>query len=181
MIFFITNTNLCSNNQLLLKIREASLAGVDYILLRENTLSDIAYHNLALSCLQMMAGTKTELVVCHRPIVAKALNLKIHNRFVEKTEESFSVSTHCVEELKSLSQDTYGFYSNVFETCCKPGKKPIPRAGLTEHVNSVALGGVNRKNLELLNGYTQHIAVMSEWLKSEDLNGLIKFYRKNEY
>jgi thiamine monophosphate synthase len=181
MIFLITNTSLCSENLLLLKIREAALNGVDYILLRENTLDSEVYYQLALSVSQMLSGTKTELIVCHRNDIAKKLNLKCHNRFKERVKETFTVSVHNQEELLMVDKNQYPMFSNVFETSCKPGKKPIDHGDLGHHDNTIALGGINQSTICQLNNAVKHVAVMSEWLFEDDLKALIRSYRLYGY
>lgn len=176
MICLITNRNICGESKLLLKIREASMAGVDYIYLRENDMSDEAYLALALSCLQMMTGSRTELVVCHRDHIANMLELKKHNRFHERTDQSFTVATHHEDEAKQIKG--YYFYSPIFETLCKPG---VETKGLSFiESNMIALGGIKLERLEALKG-VQHVAIMSEWLESNHVFDLVKAYRNNGY
>jgi len=176
MIIFISNLGLCHESKFLLKVREASLAGVNYIYLRENDLSDRQYKDLALSCMQMMIGTKTELVVCHRDHIADQLNLKKHNRFHEKTESSFTVSTHTLDEVKEVKG--YYLYSPIFETLCKPGVKA---KGLNHYESKmIALGGINQSRLNELTNIN-HVALMSEWLIVEDVFNLVKTYKKYGY
>jgi len=177
MLFFITNRKACGELKLLLKTREAALAGVDYILLRENDLKDDDYKNLAVSMLQMLTQTKTELVICHRDAIADELGLKKHNRFHERTQVSFTVSTHNEMEVNALDEQLF-FYSPVFETICKEGVK----AKGIDHIknsNVIALGGISIENSEKLP--VNHVAVMSEWLSSNALYDLVKAYKKNGY
>lgn len=176
MIFLITNSRLCKPQLMLLKIREAAMAGVDYILLRENHLDDEAYKDLALSSLQMLTGSKTELVICHRDGLADDLGLKKHNRFLERSSSSFTVATHSQEEVRQIP-GLY-FYSPIFETTCKPG---VPPKGVDFcSKNLIALGGVCLETLPLLTGF-DHIGVMSEWLQTPDVYHLIKSYRRYGY
>lgn len=177
MIFLFTDMSKCGHGQLLLRIREAALAGVDYILIRENHLDDDSYYDLTLSALQMLTGTKTEIVVCHRDSIANRLGLKKHNRYDERTEESFTVSTHSISEANALQNKLF-FYSPVFPSTCKPGVKP---KGLSfTHPNMIALGGINRKTVGALEAI-HHIGIMSEWVESKELYDLIKYYRKLGY
>ncbi|MBI9013581.1 MAG: thiamine phosphate synthase [Clostridiales bacterium] len=177
MLFFITNRNACGELKLLLKTREAALAGVDYILLRENDLGDDEYRKLAVSMLQMLTQTKTELVICHRDVIADELGLKKHNRFHERTSASFTVSTHSEMEVYSLN-DQLIFYGPVFETTCKEGVK----AKGIDHIKSsnvIALGGITIEKSEKLK--VNHVAVMSEWLSSNTVYDLVKAYKKYGY
>lgn len=174
MIFLVTNLNMCPRNEMLLRIREAALSGANFVLLRENQLSEEAYKEFALTILQVLSNTSTELIVCHRPQIAKLLNLKLHNRYSELSENSFSVSTHQLSEVKKVPGEIYCFYGHVFETDCKRGLEPRYMTPLKHHHNSVALGGVNLNNIHALKGMTQHIAMMSSWLKTEELSNMIK-------
>jgi len=177
MLFFITNRKACGELKLLLKTREAALAGVDYILLRENDLEDDDYGKLAVSMLQMLAQTKTELIICHRDVIADKLGLKKHNRFHERTPTSFTVSTHSEMEVHALNDQLF-FYSPVFETTCKEGVK----AKGIDHIKSsnvIALGGITIEKSEKLP--VDHVAVMSEWLSSNTLYDLVKAYKKYGY
>ena len=176
MICLFTNLKLCGESKLLLKIREASLAGVDYIYLRENDLADKEYSSLALSAVQMMIGTRTELVVCHKDHIADKYNLKKHNRYLERTQKSFTVSVHTEEEAKDI--EGCFFYSPIFETNCKPGVRSV---GLNfSHKNLIALGGINKTKIKKLK-HINHIGIMSEWLETEDVFQLIKFYKSYGY
>ena len=177
MIFFFTDMNKCGHSQLLLKIREAALAGVDYILIRENQLDDASYYDLTLSALQMLTGTQSELVLCHRDAIADMLGLKKHNRFNERTEESFTVSTHSGEEIDQLNNQLF-FFSPIFPSVCKPGVKP--KGLLFSHPNMIALGGVNKETVNELNSI-HHIGIMSEWIESHELYELVKYYKKLGY
>lgn len=181
MIFLITNKNLVTHNVLLMKIRAAALAGVDYILLRENQLNDQAYFDLALSVMQMLTGTRTELVICHRPRIAEELGLKQHARYQERTAQSFSVSTHSKEELVALDPNQYAFYGNVFETTCKPSLGARGLDALNCHPNAIALGGINLTTLHMLDDRVKHIGIMSEWLAVEDLRTYIGRLREKGY
>ncbi len=177
MIFLFTNRMICGENALLLKIREASLAGVDFILLRENDMCDISYKKLALSALQMMTGTKTELVICHRNHIADELKLRKHNSYHNFHMDSFTVSIHHKNELQNLGEKMF-FYSPIFETKCKPGAK-LKGTGFS-HPNMIALGGIKLNRLSLLEDIN-HIGVMSEWLEVKDTFELIQQYRKSGY
>lgn len=177
MLFFITDRKLCGDLKLLLKTREAALAGVDYILLRENDLDDDAYKNLAVSMLQMLVQTKTELVICHRDHIAQVLGLKKHNRYIEKTDSSFTVATHTEEEVENVSNQLF-FYSPVFETDCKKG---VVAKGIS-HIKSdhvIALGGITISRVKDLT--VSHLAVMSEWLTTENVYELVKQYKTYGY
>lgn len=173
MLFFFTDRLRCGELKLLLKTREAALAGVDYILLRENDLDDEAYENLALSMSQMMIQTSSELVICHRDHIADKLGLKKHNRFIEKTKDSFTVATHTLDEIERLDDQLF-FYSPVFETDCKKGMKG---KGI-DHIKSdhvIALGGISLEKSKDLP--VKHVAVMSEWLTCDDVYNLVKAYK----
>jgi thiamine monophosphate synthase len=180
MIFLITNSALCPRNELLGRIRTASMLGVDYILLRENTLSMAEYEELLLSAIQMMTCTRTEIVVCHRPELAEKYSLKLHSRFRE-FKNSFSVSTHSLEELETLSKSQIAFYGHVFETACKEGVMPRSKSPLLYSDKVIALGGVNSRTVRLLPNECRNIGIMSEWLICDDLPSLIQNYRKNGY
>ncbi|MCH4890365.1 hypothetical protein EZV73_22470 [Acidaminobacter sp. JC074] len=177
MIFLFTNRLACGDNALLLKIREASLAGADYILLRENDLSDKAYKDFALSALQMMTGTETDLVICHRDHIADELKLKKHNRFYDYKNDSFTVSIHGEEEYKKINGGLF-FYSPIFPSKCKPGVKE--KGLFFKKEGMIALGGVTLDKLKLLDGI-DHIGVMSEWLETDNTFELIRNYKISGY
>lgn len=177
MICFITDRKRCGINQLLLKIREAALAGVDYILLRENDMTETAYEGLLLSSLQMLTYSKTEIVVCHRPELAKKYALKSHRRFLEHDASAFSVATHHLDEVHQ-HQGTYCFYSPIFTTDCKPGVQPKGTDYYREDM--IALGGINQMNIHQLKGF-KHIGIMSEWLTSDNIQSLLQVYRDLGY
>lgn len=177
MIFLFTDMSRFPLNTLLLKIREASLAGADYIMIRDNQLSDFDYYNLVLSAIQMTTGTRTEIVVCHRDNIGDQLGLKKHNRFKERTSDSFTVSIHSREELAELDHQLF-FYSPIFPSTCKPG---VPPKGLSwHHDRMIALGGVNQQTVHQLIG-VHHIGIMSEWLMSDKLYDLILYYKRLGY
>lgn len=181
MIFLITDRKSCTTNELIRRIRSAAMAGADYVLLRENDMENDGYYQLALSILQILTGTKMELVICHRPEIAKALGLKLHSRFAEMTVDSFSVSTHTIEEIRCVPKEKFAFYGNVFYTNCKPGVFPKQHAPLKLHNKSIALGGISLKNVHELAGYTMHIGVMSGWLTCDDVELYIKTFKKKGY
>lgn len=181
MIFLITNLEIVPYNTLLLKIRSASLNGADAILLRENNLNDDDYERLLIAALEMTTNTKTEIIVCHRPEIARRFNLKLHSRFSERLDESYSISTHSEEEILVIKDHQYCFYSHVFSTDCKKGLPPRTSLPLKSHTNSIALGGVTLKTLPKLEGICQHIGVMSEWLLTPSIGDLIHKYRSFGY
>lgn len=46
----------------------------------------------------------------------------------------------------------------------------------------VALGGINKKTINLLKGTNlKHIGIMSEWQNCDDVFGLVKYYRGRGY
>lgn len=177
MIFLITNSQGLSQGQLLLKVRAAGLSGADYIMLRDNDLSDQAYEKLAQSMVQMLSQSPARLVVCHRPHIAKKLGCLLHSRFGQHTEESFSVATHAKEEMLSLAGHHYCFYGHVFKSKCKPGLDPRGMEALKCHGNAVALGGINEGTVVALKGRVHHIALMSSWLEADDIRSLLKYYK----
>lgn len=181
MIFFISNTKLCPINKMLLKIREAALLGVDYLYLRENHLDDSDYYQLGLSILQVLTHTSMELVICHRPHIARKLGLKQHARFHERTKEAFSVSTHTLYEVKSVETFPYFFYGNVFETKCKKGVKAKSVSPLIYYQNIIALGGITKENVKKLPSEVRHIGIMSEWLETDNIASLVNYYKSLGY
>jgi len=181
VIFFITHGKNLTQGQLLLKVRAAAMEGVDYILLRENHLSHQAYLSLAQSVQQMLSQSKTQLVVCHRPKVADLLGVKLHSRFQERLGDSFSVSTHSVEEMLQVKEDQFCFYGNVFETDCKKGLAGRGPEALGYHKQAVALGGVTLTTAPLLVEHTKNIGLMSSWQTSEDIGALIRQLRQHGF
>ncbi|MBN2797185.1 MAG: thiamine phosphate synthase [Clostridia bacterium] len=174
MIIFVTSLEICEQNKMLGKIREAALLGVDYILLREPQLSPEAYENLALIILQIIGNTKTELIIAHHKNIAEKLKLKYHVSFHAFDEHAFSVSIHRKEELKHLRLNQYALFSVAFETSCKPGKKPLDWTEYGAKNEIIALGGITFENAGLLKNYVNHVAMMSSWLLCENLSSRIK-------
>lgn len=179
MIFFISNLQICGINETLRRIREASLKGLDYIVLRENDLEDDALKAYAQSILQVIAHTETELIISHRDYIADLLGVKKHNRFKERTKDSFIVSTHSGEEIMQV--EGYHFFSHIFKTSCKADLEP-KGIQLLERLASprlVALGGINCETVDDLKS-CKHLAVMSEWLTGDVVN-IIETYRKKGF
>ncbi len=181
MIFFITDGKKLSQGQLLSKIRAAALSGVDYIMLRENHLSDESYLALASSVQQIVDQTHTDLVVCHRPKIAEILGVHLHSRFHERLDVSFSVATHSKEEMQVIDQATYCLYGHVFESACKEGLAPRGYHELSGHKKAVALGGINLSRAKELMGKAKHLAFMSAWQESEDIRHFIDVLRPMGY
>ncbi len=192
MIFFITNRALCSDIDFKKRVREASLAGVDYILIREKGLSDDELGLLAVEVKQLCM-TKTKVIIGHSERVYDRLeDVYLHNGFKGQTKNSFSVATHSLKEVEAVQKTnaSFVFVSHIFETDCKKNMKAKGIEFLNEclkisqesKLEVVALGGINRETINVLRETeVKHIAIMSEWHKCEDVKLLLQHYRKLGY
>lgn len=182
MIVFITSLKHVTYNQLIAKVREAAILGVDYILLREPNLDYDQYKSLAQAILQVLATTKTELIIAHHKELAQSMGLKYHVSLNQYDEKAFSISIHNKKELENLKSHQYAFLSLAFESTCKPGKQPLDWDDFKSSGQVVALGGIHFDNAHKLKSYVDHVAIMSAWLVcdhlSENMRKLKKYYKK---
>ncbi len=192
MIFLITNRKQCKQIDFQKRVREASLAGVDYVLIREKDLDNEELRIIALE-LEQLSTAKTKIIIGHSKEVFHQIDdVYLHNSFNDINPDTFSVATHNIEEIKAVMNTniSYAFVSHIFKTKCKENQMPKGVKFIEESlevtsdskIEIVALGGINRETINVLRETKlKHIAIMSEWLECDNIKKLIQDYRKLGY
>ena len=175
MIFFITNRKLAKNKSNLEYIKEASYAGVDYIILREKDLSDIELEKLYYE-IKDNINPKCKIIINSNINVFNKVNEEIihlpYKKFLEYEnlkKRKVGVSVHTLEEgiYADKAGADYILASHIFETKCKEGLEAkgtdfIKKLRENVKCKIVALGGINEKNKkEVLEAGADGVAMMS--------------------
>ncbi|MFR1709204.1 MAG: thiamine phosphate synthase [Clostridium sp.] len=188
MIYLITNRHLVSEEKYFKTLHDASLAGVDKIILREKDLSDEELEKLYYK-VKALVSKNTEIIINS--------NMKIFEKVNEKTVQlSFKdfmnfdnlrkakvgVSVHSIEEgIKANEKGCdYLLASHIFPTKCKEGLEPkgvefIQELKKTVTCPVIALGGISTENVsKVLKAGADGVALMSTFFYCEDVYDLVR-------
>ena len=191
MIFLISNQNICSGEEFFNRVKNAILANVDYIVIRDKELSDFEYKKIVNKIMSFNL-INTKIIISHRNNLYKEYSgIYLHNSLNDINKDTFSTSVHKVEEIKKLKNSNikYGFISHIFKTDCKNSKPKgieflISGLELSKkyEIELIALGGINKETIKELHKISiKNIGIMSEWLLVDDVYDLIMSYKENGY
>lgn len=188
MIYLITNRHLVSEEKYFKTLQDASLAGVDRIILREKDLNDEELERLYYK-IKALVSDNTEIIINSNIKVLKKVEEKIlHLPFkdfmvMDNTKEiEIGVSVHSVEEGIEASKRgcSYILASHIFPTKCKEGLKPKGLEFIRELKKVVtcpiiALGGISTENAsKVIEAGADGIALMSTFFYCKDVYGLVR-------
>lgn len=132
--FFITSRKLCSDIDFLIRVRDAAIAGVDYIIIREK---EIDLKNVVAEIIQIVTACQTKVVIGHNIAIAEEFeDTFLHNSFHERGVNTFSVSVHTLEDVEDVLKTSisYAFIGHIFPTDCK---KDIDPKGVKIQVDAI--------------------------------------------
>ncbi|MEG2936660.1 MAG: thiamine phosphate synthase [Clostridium sp.] len=191
MIYLITNRYLATEEKYLRTLREASLAGVQRIILREKDLSNEELEELYYK-IKKVINPDTKVIINSNIEVLKKVGEKILQlsfrtfmEFENKENLEIGVSVHSIEEgIAACGKGcSYILASHIFPTKCKEGLEPkglefIKK--LREKVSCpiIALGGISTKNAQsVIESGADGVAVMSAFFQCEDVEELVQGLR----
>lgn len=191
MIFLITNRNLVSEERYIQVIKEASLNGVERIILREKDLNseklEVLYNRISSNIKNNTKIIINSNIKCAEKVNAYGIHLTFKDFMAYENTKGWvvGVSIHSIEEgIKAWeSGASYLLASNIYETKCKEGLKGKGVAFIKElkaqvDIPVIALGGINPKNKdEVLKAGADGIAVMSGIMESDNVGESIRELR----
>lgn len=189
MIYLITNRHLVSEEKYFKTLQDASLAGVDRIILREKDLNDEELERLYYK-IKALVSDNTEIIINSNIKVSKKVEEKtLHLPFKdfmkfnsEKKVIRAGVSIHSVEEGIRANKEgcNYILASHIFPTKCKEGLEPKGVEFIRELKKVVtcpiiALGGISTENAsKVIEAGADGIALMSTFFYCEDVYDLVR-------
>jgi len=192
LIYLITNRHLACEEKYFNTLKEASLAGVDRIILREKDLSNEDFEALYYK-VKKVVNPATEVIINSKTKVFKKVGEKIlhlpFEAFIEldnKEKLEIGVSVHTVEQgIEAYNLGcSYILASHIFPTQCKEGLEPKGLnfiKELREKVNCpiIALGGISTENAHsVIEAGADGVAVMSAFFRCEDVGELVEGLRE---
>lgn len=188
MIYLITNRHLVSEEKYFKTLQDASLAGVDKIILREKDLSDEELEKLYYK-VKALVGNNTEIIINSNMKVFEKVNdktvqlsFKDFMNFNNLRKAKVGVSVHSIEEGIKANEKGCGYLlaSHIFPTKCKEGLEPkgvefIQELKKTVTCPVIALGGISTENvLKVLKAGADGVALMSTFFYCEDVYDLVR-------
>ncbi len=188
MIYLITNRHLVSEEKYFKTLQDASLAGVDKIILREKDLSDEELEKLYYK-VKALIGKNTEIIINSNMKVFEKVNertvqlsFKDFMNFDNLRKAKVGVSVHSIEEgIKANEKGCdYLLASHIFPTKCKEGLEPkgvefIQELKKTVTCPIIALGGISTENVsKVLKAGADGIALMSTFFYCKDVYDLVR-------
>lgn len=187
MIYLITNRHLVSEEKYLKTLREASLAGVDRIILREKDLNDEELERLYYKIKELVSGNTEIIINSNMKIFEKVKESNVHLSFKDfmnlenKNKFNVGVSVHSVEEGIEASERgcSYILASHIFPTKCKDGLKPkgvefIQELKKVVTCPIIALGGISTENAQsVIDAGAHGVALMSTFFYCENVRELV--------
>ncbi|WP_346934777.1 thiamine phosphate synthase [Clostridium sp.] len=189
MIYLITNRHLVSEEKYFKTLQDASLAGVDRIILREKDLNDEELERLYYK-IKALVSDNTEIIInsnikVFKKVEEKTLHLPFKDFMKFNSEKKViraGVSIHSVEEGIRANKEgcNYILASHIFPTKCKEGLEPKGVEFIRELKNVVtcpiiALGGISTENAsKVIEAGADGIALMSTFFYCEDVYDLVR-------
>ncbi|MEG0308044.1 MAG: thiamine phosphate synthase [Clostridium sp.] len=188
MIYLITNRHLANEEKYLRTLREASLAGVERIILREKDLSNEQLEELYYKVKEVI-NPATEIIINSNIEILKKVGEKIlqlpFKSFMEFHNEKnweIGVAVHSIEEGIAACEKgcSYILASHIFPTKCKDGLAPkgiefIKELSEKVTCNIIALGGISTENAQsVIEAGADGVAVMSAFFMCEDVGELVQ-------
>ncbi|MEG1255007.1 thiamine phosphate synthase [Clostridium sp.] len=194
MIYLITNRHLAREEKYFNTLKEASLAGVDRIILREKDLSHEDFEELYYK-VKKVVNPATEVIINSKTKVFKKVGEKIlhlpFEAFIElnnKENLEIGVSVHTVDQgIEACNLGcSYILASHIFPTKCKEGLEPkglnfIKELKAKVNCPIIALGGISTENAQsVIEAGADGVALMSAFFKCENVGELVDGLRKGE-
>jgi len=189
LIYLITNRHLVSEEKYFKTLQDASLAGVDRIILREKDLNDEKLERLYYK-IKALVSDNTEIIInsnikVFKKVEEKTLHLPFKDFMKFNSEKKViraGVSIHSVEEGIRANKEgcNYILASHIFPTKCKEGLEPKGVEFIRELKKVVtcpiiALGGISTENAsKVIEAGADGIALMSTFFYCEDVYGLVR-------
>lgn len=206
-MYLITNRSLCDENKYFDSIRDSVCNGIENIIIREKDLNNEQLKNIYYKIKDNLKNInkKYNLIInsntdvfeevdadgIHLPFMLLKKSMK--NNYVFKENKILGISTHSIEEIEYLEKlkkinnlkIDYITISHIYETDCKKGITPkgidiLKRAKKTTSSNIIALGGITPYNSLNTLKYCDDIAIMSQIMKSTNVEETIKKYFKSQ-
>jgi thiamine-phosphate diphosphorylase len=189
LIYLITNRHLVSEEKYFKTLQDASLAGVDRIILREKDLNDKELERLYYK-IKALVSDNTEIIInsnikVFKKVEEKTLHLPFKDFMKFNSEKKViraGVSIHSVEEGIRANKEgcNYILASHIFPTKCKEGLEPKGVEFIRELKKVVtcpiiALGGISTGNAsKVIEAGADGIALMSTFFYCEDVYDLVR-------
>lgn len=188
MIYLITNRNLASEEKYFKALKEASLAGVHSIILREKDMQNEDFKKLYYKVKEIV-NPATNIIINSKTEVFKEVQEKtLHLSFKDfinlkdKSIKNIGVSVHTIEE--GIRADALGcsyiLASHIFPTKCKEGLEPKGLnfiKELREKVSCpiIALGGITEHNAkDVRKAGADGVALMSAFFHYDNVYELVR-------
>ncbi|CEH35082.1 thiamine phosphate synthase [Romboutsia lituseburensis] len=202
-MYLITNRSLCGENKYFDSINDSVCNGIENIIIREKDLSNDQLKNVYYKIKSRLKNVnkKYNLIInsnidvfeevdadgIHLPFMIFKKSIKDNYAF--KENKILGISTHSIKEIEYLEQFKknnnlnidYITISHIYETDCKKGISPkgIEILKCAKKISSskiVALGGITPDNSLNTLKYCDDIAIMSQIMKSANVEKTIKEY-----
>ena len=202
-MYLITNRHLCNEYRYFDVICEAVKSGVENIIIREKDLNNDELANLyrTINYNLVDKGLKANLIInsnisVFEEVKADGIHLpfelfkkKLNDKYEFDNKKILGISTHSIDEiiyLEKIMKDKkikidYIILSHIYETDCKKNVAPkginlLKDANEITNIKIVALGGITPDNIYETYKYCGDIAVMSQIMKSQNVNELVNKY-----
>lgn len=204
-MYLITNRSLCGENKYFDSIKDSVCNGIENIIIREKDLSNEQLKNTYYKIKSRLKNInkKYNLIInsnidvfeevdadgIHLPFMLFKKSIK--DNYVFKNNKILGISTHSIKEIEYLEQVKknnnlnidYITISHIYETDCKKGITPkgidiLKHAKKISSLKIVALGGIKPDNSLNTLKYCDDIAIMSQIMKSANVEKTIKEYFK---
>jgi len=188
LIYLITNRHLVSEEKYFKTLQEASLVGVDRIILREKDLDDEELERLYYKIKELVIGSTEIIINSNMKIYEKVKERTVHLSFKDfmnldnKKKFDVGVSVHSLEEGIRADKKgcSYILASHIFSTKCKDGLKPkgiefIQELKKVVTCPIIALGGISTENAsKVIEAGADGVALMSTFFYCEDVYDLVR-------
>ncbi|MGL4773542.1 MAG: thiamine phosphate synthase [Clostridium sp.] len=183
MIYLITNRHLVSKERYLKVIEEASLGGVEIIILREKDLDERELEKIFWEIKERVLDS-TKIIInsnieCAKRVKAYGIHLPFNDFLSYENNGDFvvGVSIHTLQEgIEAYKRGAnYILASNIYETRCKEGVKGkgiefIKELKKNIKIPIIALGGINNSNCkEVIDAKADGVGVMSYLFNSKNV------------
>lgn len=204
-MYLITNRSLCDENKYFDSIKDSVCNGIENVIIREKDLNNEQLKNIYYKIKSSLKNTnkKYNLIInsnidIFEEVDADGIHLpftifkkSMQNNYIFKKNKILGISTHSIKEIEYLEKlktinnlnIDYITISHIYETDCKKGILPkgidiLKRAKKISSSNIVALGGITPDNSLNTLKYCDDIAIMSQIMKSDNVEKTIKEYFK---
>lgn len=194
MLCLVTNRKIIKSKDFYDVIRDASLGGIDTLILREKDLSYEKLLQMSYKIKEILDKNNIKFIVNGNIEVAKKVQAYgFHTGYKNFMENTFDfsgvigVSVHSLTEaIKAQNKGAdYLLAGHVYETNCKIGLKPrgeefIHDIACKINIPLIAIGGINEKNLEnVICSGANGVAVMSYIMSSPNPYNSTKLLKNN--